>query len=106
METQEIKVYTSTPGQKAEEKKDEQQENEKPADQQAVDKYNKEQQDIAQQAQNEANCKIAKANLQTLQNQIRIKRVDPVTGKEIYMDQESIKKMIEKTKQSIQEYCK
>lgn len=79
---------------------------EQTAEQKAIDEYNKTEKEKILKKQNKENCKIAKKNLATLQQTVRVRRVNPATGEMIRMDDSQRVKMIKSAKKSIKELCR
>jgi hypothetical protein len=106
----EVKVSTSRPkavnydtDETAEEPSED---SERTAEQKEIDEYNKAEKERTLIAQNKANCVIAKKNLKTLQDTVRVKRRNPATGEYIRMDDTQRMQMMKKIKQSIKDLCK
>lgn len=79
---------------------------EKSAEEQAIDEYNASEQARIDKLQAKENCKVAKKNLETLQNSARVKQKDPETGKLSYMNNDKRKDMLELAKKTIKKDCK
>ncbi|MCB1586621.1 MAG: DUF4124 domain-containing protein [Xanthomonadales bacterium] len=105
-EAQELKIRSKAPKPQETVSEEANTDKELPPDQQAVEDFNRNEQAKAKEAQDQANCEIAKKNLQTLESRNRVKRVNPATGEEIYMDNNEVEKMITVAKQSIRNLCK
>jgi hypothetical protein len=75
-------------------------------EQKDIDEYNEKQEKQANIVQDRENCKIAKKNLETLQQAYNVKRKNPATGGMISMDDDERIKMMRKIKKSIKDLCK
>lgn len=113
-QTSEVKVYANTPtGAQTtyQSKKDkdqaanEENNGELTQEQKDVEEYNKKEKERVQKKQDQANCKIAKKNLATLQATVRVRQKDPSTGEYIRMDDTQRIQMLKKVKKSIKELC-
>ena len=76
------------------------------AEQKEIEAYNKAEKERTLIAQNKANCVIAKKNLKTLQDTVRVRRRNPATGEYIRMDDTQRMQMMKKAKQNIKDLCK
>jgi len=81
-------------------------EEEKTAEQKAIDEYNKTEKEKVLAKQNKENCKIAKKNLATLQQTVRVRKINPATGEYIRLDDTQRVKMMKTAKKSIKELCR
>ncbi len=113
-QTAEVKVYTNTPtgaqtsyqSKKDKEKAaEEESKGELTQEQKEIEDYNKKEKERVQKKQDQANCKIAKKNLATLQATVRVRQKDPTTGEYIRMDDTQRIQMMKKVKQSIKKLC-
>ncbi len=74
-------------------------------EQKATKEYNEKERQRVQAVQNRENCKIARKNLETLNNSRLVSKTNPATGEIIYLDNPDRDKMIAQTKAKIQELC-
>jgi len=77
----------------------------KSKDQQAVDEYNKSEQERVSKLQNQENCKVAKKNLSTLERTNRVRKVDPTTGESVRMDDTQRNKALDAARKLIKDVC-
>ena len=75
-------------------------------EQKQVAEYNKALQAKTKAIQDKANCKVARKNLATLQNTVRVRKKDPNTGEFVRMDDDQRMQMLKLAKQSIKDLCK
>jgi len=78
----------------------------KTAEQLAVEQFNQHEQKRVTNAQNKANCAIAKQNFASLQKTVRVRKKDPVTGNYNRLDDSQRVKMMKQIKDSIKDLCK
>jgi hypothetical protein len=109
--TQEVSVNTSQPkitpkANETEVEKDPIDTEGKTEEQIKAERINAESQAQIQKLQNEANCKIAKKNLETFMSTIRVSRKDPETGEVIRLDDNQRATMLATAKKTVKEYCK
>lgn len=107
-EVKEIKVNTGKSRPKVVEKKipDEQTSEPKSADELAVDEYNKNEQERVAKMQNQENCKVAKKNLTTLQQTVRVRKLDPKTGEYARMGDTQRLNALKSAKKLVSDVCK
>ena len=104
-QTDEIKVNTHQPTIISHNNEQESEPDEKSPEEKEIDEYNKNEHARVMTAQNKANCAVAKKNLKTLQDTLRVKRKDPTTGEYIRMDDTQRIEMMKKSTQSIKDLC-
>lgn len=111
-ESDEIKVNNNSPTtvkeqslKGEEDDSNESTEEEKTPEQKAIDDFNANEKKRVQAKQDKANCKIARKNLKTLQQTVRVTRKNPATGEMIRMDDKERMAMLKKSKDSIKKLC-
>lgn len=72
----------------------------------AVDKYNEAAKEKAQKSQDRENCKIAKKNLLTLQQTVRVRQTNPATGEVIRMGDVQRVNAMKAMRKNIKQLCK
>jgi hypothetical protein len=74
-------------------------------EQKQVEEYNKALQAKAKAIQDKANCKVARKNLTTLQQTVRVRKKDPATGEYMRLDDNQRMQMLKLAKQSVKDLC-